>query len=353
MWYNLPISTKSQKARCIRMSNPTEKAQNSPPLIKKEHRTKVLITLFVLTALAGAGYWAVVSATGNSAPPVALALRLVYIAVLYMPVPLYTLLIIRYVLSMPVPFRALLSLKQITAKKYALVAGLFLAWAVLMVGSVVILGWLWPETFGHLATTNGHLVHNLEKLIGTSVDTSAMNMPPTPLVMLPLGIFGALMAGLTVNAIFAMTEEILWRGYLAQAFAGRPFCKKYATIGVLWGLWHIPLIALGYNYGTENALPGSVLFVGFCVVMSLVLGFVVERTRSVWLAAVLHGTFNGFSHIMPLLVVGGSSLLASSVVGVVSLVVWLVVFLGCYISTTFIPATDQCTKDVKAKISLN
>ena len=314
------------------MSNTTEKTSNSLPLIKKEHRNKVLITLFVLTALVGAGYWAVVSATGNSAPPVALALRLAYIAVLYMPVPLYTLLLSRLMLGIPIPFRALLSLKHITVKKYVLVAGLFLAWAVLMIGSVAVLGWLWPETFGHLATTNGHLVHNLEKLIGASVDTSAMNMPPTPLAMLPLGIFGALMAGLTVNAIFAMTEEIMWRGYLAQAFAGRPFCKKYVTIGVLWGLWHIPLIALGYNYGTANALPGSVLFIGFCVVMSLVLGFVVERTRSVWLAAVLHGTFNGFSQVMLLLVVGGSSLLASSAVGIVSLVAWLVVFAGCYIS---------------------
>lgn len=314
------------------MSNTTEKTSNSRPLIKKEHRNKVLITLFVLTALVGAGYWAVVSATGNSAPPVALALRLAYIAVLYMPVPLYTLLLSRFMLGIPIPFRALLSLKHITVKKYALVAGLFLAWAVLMIGSVAILGWLWPDTFGYLATTNGHLVHNLEKLIGASVDTSAMNMPPTPLAMLPLGIFGALMAGLTVNAIFAMAEEIMWRGYLAQAFAGRPFCKKYVTIGVLWGLWHIPLIALGYNYGTANALPGSVLFIGFCVVMSLVLGFVVERTRSVWLAAVLHGTFNGFSQVMLLLVVGGSSLLASSAVGIVSLVAWLVVFAGCYIS---------------------
>ena len=322
------------------MSNTTEKTSNSLPLIKKEHRNKVLITLFLVTTLAGGGYWAVIAATSSSAPSVALALRLAYIAVLYMPVPLYTLLISRYVLSVPVPFRALLSLKHITVKKYALVAGLFLAWAVLMVGSVVILGWLWPETFGHLATTNGHLVHNLEKLIGTSVDTSAMNMPPTPLAMLPLGIFGALMAGLTVNAIFAMTEEIMWRGYLAQAFAGRPFCKKYVTIGVLWGLWHIPLIALGYNYGTANALPGSVLFIGFCVVMSLVLGFVVERTRSVWLAAVLHGTFNGFSQVMLLLVVGGSSLLASSAVGIVSLVAWLVVFASCYISTAFALATE-------------
>ena len=322
------------------MSNTTEKTPNSRPPIKKEHRNKVLITLFLLTALAGGGYWAVVAATSSSAPPVALALRLAYIAVLYMPVPLYTLLLSRFMLGIPIPFRALLSLKHITVKKYALVAGLFLAWVVLMIGSVAILGWLWPDTFGHLATTNGHLVHNLEKLIGTSVDTSAMNMPPTPLAMLPLGIFGALMAGLTVNAIFAMAEEIMWRGYLAQAFAGRPFCKKYATIGVLWGLWHIPLIALGYNYGTANALPGSVLFIGFCVVMSLVLGFVVERTRSVWLAAVLHGTFNGFSQVMLLLVVGGSSLLASSAVGIVSLVAWLVVFASCYISTAFALATE-------------
>ncbi len=314
------------------MSNTTEKTSNSLPPIKKEHRNKVLITLFLLTALAGGGYWAVVAATSSSAPPVALALRLAYIAVLYMPVPLYTLLLSRLMLGIPIPFRALLSLRHITVKKYALVAGLFLAWAVLMIGSVAVLGWLWPETFGHLATTNEHLVYNLEKLIGTSVDTSTMNMPPTPLVMLPLGIVGALMAGLTVNAIFAMTEEIMWRGYLAQAFVGLSFCKKYATIGVLWGLWHIPLIALGYNYGAANALPGVVLFVGFCVVMSLVLGFVVERTRSVWLAAVLHGTFNGFSQVMLLLVVGGSSLLASSAVGVVSLVAWLVVFAGCYIS---------------------
>lgn len=303
------------------MSNTTEKTSNSLPLIKKEHRNKVLITLFLLTALAGGGYWAVIAVTSGSVPPVALALRLAYVAILYMPVPLYTLLLSRFMLGIPVPFRVLLSLKHITVKKYALVAGLFLAWAVLMISSVAVLGWLWPDTFGHLATTNGHLVHNLEKLIGASVDTSAMNMPPTPLAMLPLGIFGALMAGLTVNAIFAMAEEIMWRGYLAQAFAGRPFCKKYVTIGVLWGLWHIPLIALGYNYGT--------------------LGFVVERTRSVWLAAVLHGTFNGFSQVMLLLVVGGSSLLASSAVGVVSLVAWLVVFVGCYISTAFASVTKR------------
>lgn len=49
------------------MSNTTEKTSNSHPLIKKEHRNKVLITLFLLTALAGGGYWAVIAATSSSA----------------------------------------------------------------------------------------------------------------------------------------------------------------------------------------------------------------------------------------------------------------------------------------------
>ncbi len=307
-----------------------KKLQNSLSSTKKDHRRKVLIVLLVLTVLAGAGYWAITYTAGSSNTPVALGLRLAYVAVLYMPTPLYALLISRFVFGVPVSFRNLLSFKHITMKGYALVAGLFLAWVILMLGFAAILGWVCPEVFGHLVATNEQLIHNLERLIGASVDTSTMNLPPAPLAMLPFGVFGALTAGLTVNAIFAMSEEIMWRGYLAKAFAELTFFKKYAMIGVLWGLWHIPLIAQGYNYGVENALPGSVLFVGFCVVMSLVLGFVVEKTRSVWLAAVLHGTFNGFSSAVPLFIVGGSSLIASSAVGVVSLMTWLVIFLCCH-----------------------
>ena len=307
-----------------------KKVQNSLPSTKKDYRKKVLTVLLVLTVLAGAGYWAITYAAGSSNAPAALGLRLAYVAVLYMPTPLYALLISRFMLGVPISFRNLLSSKHVTVKGYALAAGLFLAWAILMLGFAAILGWMWPEVFGHLVATNEQLIHNLENLIGASVNTSTMNLPPTPLAMLPFGIFGALIAGLTVNAIFAMSEEMMWRGYLANAFAELTFFKKYTMIGVLWGLWHIPLIAQGYNYGIENVLPGSVLFVGFCVIMSLVLGFVVERTRSVWLAAVLHGTFNGFSSAVPLFIVGGSSLTTSSAVGVVSLIAWLVVFLCCW-----------------------
>ncbi len=310
-----------------------KKLQNSLSSTKKDHRRKVLIVLLVLTVLAGAGYWAIAHAAGGSNTPVALGLRLAYVAVLYMPTPLYALLISKLVFGAPISFRNLLSFKHITMKGYALVVGLFLAWVILMLGFAAILGWVCPEVFGHLVATNEQLIHNLEKLVGASVDTSTMNLPPAPLAMLPFGVFGALTAGLTVNAVFAMSEEIMWRGYLAKAFAELTFFKKYTMIGVLWGLWHIPLIAQGYNYGVENALPGSVLFVGFCVIMSLVLGFVVERTRSVWLAAVLHGTFNGFSSAVPLFIVGGSSLMVSSAVGVVSLIAWLMVFLCCWKST--------------------
>lgn len=96
----------------------------------------------------------------------------------------------------------------------------------------------------------------------------------------------------------------MWRGYLARTFAYLPFLKKYTVIGILWGLC-----------------------IAFCIVMSLVLGLIAEQTQSVWSSAMLHGTFNGFSSVLSLLVIGGSPLIAGSAVGVVSLIVWLVVFL--------------------------
>lgn len=160
----------------------------------RSDRKKVLVVLLILVLLAGAGYWALIKATSGINPSAALGLRLAYVAVLYMPTPLYALLISRFMLGVPIAFRDLLSFKRVTARGCTLVVGLFLAWAILMVIVVAILGWLYPELFGRLITTNKQLLHNLETVTGTSIDASAVNLPPTPLVMLPFGIFSSLMA---------------------------------------------------------------------------------------------------------------------------------------------------------------
>lgn len=285
--------------------------------------TKVLLVLLGLMIAAGAGYGLVPRTTFSDNPALAMVPQMVYVALIYMPTPLYALLISKFLLGVDVPFRRLLLFKGLSFKNYFLAAGIFLLWLAIMVGLVALLGWMWPEVFGAFVQTNAQLLANIERLFGSAAN-AGLDLP-SPLILLPIGAVGTLMAGLTINALFAMTEEIMWRGYLSQKIT-LPFYKKHLLIGFIWGAWHVPLIALGYNYGAENALLGVPMFIAFYMSFALLFGLLIERTKVTWLAAILHGTFSGLAGIFTLLIVGGSPLLASSAVGVVSVVAMLLNF---------------------------
>ncbi|MGO1746866.1 MAG: CPBP family intramembrane glutamic endopeptidase, partial [Microbacterium gubbeenense] len=62
-------------------------------------------------------------------------------------------------------------------------------------------------------------------------------------------------------------------------------------IGVVWGLWHAPIILLGYNFNRTDLL-GVVYMVVFCLVVGVLLQWSRYFTRSVWPAAVGHGALN-------------------------------------------------------------
>lgn len=285
--------------------------------------SKVLLVLLGLVIAAGAGYGLVLRATFFDDPALAMVPQIVYVALIYMPTPLYALLISKFLLGVDVPFRRLLSFKGFSLKNYGLATGIFLSWLAIMVGLVALLGWLWPEVFGAFVQTNAQLLANIERLFGSAAN--AQLDLPSPLILLPIGAIGALIAGLTINALFAIPEEIMWRGYLSQKIK-LPFYKKHLLIGFIWGGWHVPLIALGYNYGAENALLGACVFIAFCMSFALLFGLLIERTKVTWLAAILHGTFNGIAGIFALLIVGGNPLLAGSAVGAVSVLAMLLTF---------------------------
>jgi hypothetical protein len=61
--------------------------------------------------------------------------------------------------------------------------------------------------------------------------------------------------------------------------------------GVVWGIWHAPLIAMGHNYPNEP-IAGPLLMVVFCVLLTPVLHLVRERGGTVWHACLFHGTIN-------------------------------------------------------------
>jgi uncharacterized protein len=122
-----------------------------------------------------------------------------------------------------------------------------------------------------------------------------------------LGILQAVIAGCTINAVFAFGEEVGWRGWLQRELAGLPFWRANLLVGTLWGLWHAPIIWVGHNY-PDHPLEGTFLFVLTCIGLSPWHAQVRSSGGSVWAAAMLHGTINA-SAGLSMLVVSGSDLI--------------------------------------------
>lgn len=93
-------------------------------------------------------------------------------------------------------------------------------------------------------------------------------------------------------------EEYGWRGYLQPALMGLGKVRGVALVGVIWGIWHWPVIWMGYNYPNHPYL-GSLLMVLFSTGLAFLLGYAVLKAKGVWIAAFLHALVNqSFSFFM-------------------------------------------------------
>lgn len=121
------------------------------------------------------------------------------------------------------------------------------------------------------------------------------------------------------NMIFAIGEEAGWRGFLYPALRGwlsRP-AAMLAT-GAIWGLWHAPLIAMGYNYGTSYPgfpVVGILAMVLFCMGFGTLLCLLRDVTNSVWPCALAHGALNAVAGLPVWLSTGGIGILGPAPLG--------------------------------------
>lgn len=127
----------------------------------------------------------------------------------------------------------------------------------------------------------------------------------SPALPIPIGVLVGLqlvtvLLGAFINVIPALGEELGWRGWLLPKLIPLGTVPALALSGVIWGLWHAPLILLGYNYAAAPGWLGLTLMVGMCIIVGAVFGWLRLRSESVWPAALAHGAFNaaaGFSLI--------------------------------------------------------
>ena len=102
-----------------------------------------------------------------------------------------------------------------------------------------------------------------------------------------------------LNFITCFGEEWGWRGYLVPKLSERMSFVPMALIsGLIWGLWHAPLIAMGHNYGTDySGAPylGILSMCLFCIVIGTIFSYLCLKTKSCIPGVIGHGALNGFA----------------------------------------------------------
>lgn len=127
-------------------------------------------------------------------------------------------------------------------------------------------------------------------------------------------------------------EEYGWRGYMLPRLLQLGEVKATLVLGVVWGLWHLPMMVLGLNYPGQDPLLASLIFMAFVVLMSFPFTWLFLWSRgSVLVVALFHIALDVFTdtfcspHCLP----GGNQLLVSSA-GLISSALLLVIVVGRY-----------------------
>ena len=143
------------------------------------------------------------------------------------------------------------------------------------------------------------------------------------------------------NMLVAVGEESGWRGFLYPQLKTK-FGKRLSCIigGIIWGLWHCPLIWLiGYEYGTDYIGFPIVGMLAFCVItvaLGIMCDWLYERSKCIWIPSIFHGAFNAAYTIPQFLTItntGSMRLLGAAPNGLLSGLPFIILALVLFIKS--------------------
>jgi uncharacterized protein len=152
-------------------------------------------------------------------------------------------------------------------------------------------------------------------------------------------IVSGLTVGVLINSVFAFGEEFGWRGYLLPRLMERfgPW-RGILGHGLIWGLWHAPLIGLtGYNY-PGHPVAGVFLFAIFCTLMGVIFGWLRLASNSVLPPTIAHASLNAIGAAPLFLLTGVDAAIGGTLWSPIGWLVLLLAIAALQLSGAHIPS---------------
>jgi len=181
------------------------------------------------------------------------------------------------------------------------------------------------------------LFYGLETLLnyvfkfGTLADVTRLYPPGAapalpPLALLATIFLNTVIIGPFLGLIITFGEEYGWRGYLQSELVHLGRIRGVGLVGIIWGVWHWPIIWMGYNYPGQPLL-GPILMTGYTVALSYFLAYAVFKSKGVWTAAYLHALNNQAMSFFMVALVTPVSIAMSFGIGLPALILCALVIL--------------------------
>lgn len=228
----------------------------------KETWKTIILFLVLLTCLSSIAYYAILKLNPTS----------IYVGALMLSPAIASLI------TLKIRMRPISSLPwRLTELKY--LRGSYII-PIIYVSIAYILIWFFG--FGNLINTKSIIEWSNELGINSANQT---------LVMVVM-IFLLLTVGVIKNLGSILGEEIGWRGFLIFELRKVMSFKALSLVsGIIWAIWHFPLINLIYG-SSENLLLHMAAFTIMIIGISIILAYYTFKSNSLWPAVLYHSVHN-------------------------------------------------------------
>lgn len=191
---------------------------------------------------------------------------------------------------------------------------------------LMVLGWLAPPVLVALSILLSaalgfvQLDLTFDAFAGEVARALPPDAPMPPIEVVVIAQIAMIPVGALFNSIAAFGEELGWRGWLLPALRPLGTWPALLLSGAIWGVWHSPVILLGYNFGRTD-VSGVLFMIGGCIAWGILLGWLRLRSASVWPAVIAHGSLNAAGGLIVIFAAAQPDLVLAGPLGLAG---WLV-----------------------------